>query len=70
MHLGFSIGVIAFQDASVLAQDIVDVAHEVGLVAIYPVIVCRSAFYRTKSFVSASMEFIPALEAFLFHWSV
>jgi hypothetical protein len=55
------------EDATIFPKDIIDVADEVGGVAIEFIIVGTAAAVATEFFICTSDEFVVALDAFFFH---
>jgi len=63
MHPGFFGFVKALQYPPVLAQDVVDIPDEVGVVAVQLVVIGVAAHVGTEFFVDSSAEFFAAFEA-------
>lgn len=73
LHLvnpGLTLGIVVSQQPAILAQNIVDVAHEIGRVAVQPIVVHGAAVGRTKLLVRAASKWLTAFETFLFHVGV
>ena len=60
----FAIRYGLFQQSSVLAQDVVDVAHEGGVIAVLSVVISITTGIVTKLFVSSAFDDALALKAF------
>lgn len=45
VHLGFSVRIVPLQDTAVSAQDVIDIPHKIGPVAVVAVVEGGSAFW-------------------------
>lgn len=63
VHFGFAGRVIVGQNASVFAQGMVDIAHEVVEAAVLAVVVAGAAFVGTEFFIGPAFYSCVALEA-------
>jgi hypothetical protein len=62
-HLYFPLGVELREDASVPAQDVIDVAHVIGCVAVEPVVKCCAALVTAEFLVGPAGNAITAFLA-------
>lgn len=68
MHFGFPVRIEFLKDTPVLSQDVIDVPHEVCLIAVGAIIKSGAALLGAKALVGAAVKLGSALRAFLFHW--
>lgn len=66
MQGGLPIGVHAGENPPVLPQYIVDVANEIGLVAVLPIVIGTSAIVRAEAFIRPASNFIATDDALFF----
>jgi hypothetical protein len=67
MNLALTVRIELRQYAAIFSQNIIDVSHHIGRIAIAPVVICNPAMIAAIFFINASTENFSALEAGLFH---
>jgi hypothetical protein len=68
VYFGLALGVEFLEDPSVLAQDVIDIAHEIGFVAVLAIVKRGSALLAAEAFVRTADKLRAALLAFPSHW--
>ena len=67
VDLGFAVRIEFSEDTAILAEDVVDIADEVGGVAIEAVVVGAAALVRAEALVRPAGELLAAFFALFFH---
>lgn len=68
MQGSLPVGVHTGENPSVLPQYIIDVANEIGLVAVLPIMVGASAIVRAEAFIRPARNFIATDDALFFRY--
>lgn len=66
MHLGFTSWIQFGENAAIFPENVIDVAHEVGGIAVLPVVEGTPAVVRAKPFVLTALKTFTTNEAGLF----